>query len=226
VWSSPIGGSGRELSPTARPRRSREEVERTKRRILEAALDLFNSHTYAEVSMRKVAARAGFSPAAIYNYYRNKDALYLDVLRSGFEMLHRSFLDGLDPEHPAAGLRHMAYRLYEFSRSHPTCYDLMFTLPVPKYLDYVGTDMEATAFDEKTVAVANFHLAEDVIRAGVLKGEFKQDLDPARAALTLLAGAHGVISLARSGVLAELGLEDEAAYAAVMEQLLRQLSAE
>jgi len=96
----------------------------------------------------------------------------------------------------------------------------MFTLPVPKYLDYVGTDMEQVAWDEKTVAIANLALAEEVIRTGAEKGDFPK-VDPPAAALALLAAAHGVISLHRSGVLAEVGLEGDAAYATVMEHVVR-----
>ncbi len=212
-----------ELSPTARPRRSQGEIERSKHRILQAALELFDSETYDQVSIRKVAARAGYSPAAIYNYYRNKDALYLDVLKTGFEVLLESLKAGVDLRHPAAGVREMARRLYAFSLQYPAYYDLMFTLPVPKYLDYVGTEMEQVALDEKTVAVANLRLAESLIQAGVEKGEFPQGLDAPAVALALLAVAHGVISLHRSGVLAELDLEGEAAYTAVTEQVLGRL---
>ncbi len=211
------------MPPTARPRRSQDEIGRSKRRILEAALELFNGQTYAQVSIRKVAARAGYSPAAIYNYYRNKDALYLDVLQTGFQMLLDSFRATLDLQRPAETIREMVRLLYAFSLQYPTYYDLMFTLPVPKYLDYVGTELEPVALHEKTVAETNLRLAEDVIRAGVEKGVFARDLDAPAAALALLSAAHGVISLHRSGVLAELGLQGEAAYSTVMEQVLGRL---
>ncbi len=173
--------------------------------------------------MRKVAARAGYSPAAIYNYYRNKDALYLDVLQTGFQILLDSLRAALDLDRPAETMRQMVRLLHAFSLNYPAYYDLMFTLPVPKYLDYVGTELEQVALDEKTVAEANLRLAEDVIRAGVDKGVFAPDLDAPVAALALLSTAHGVISLHRSGVLAELGHRGEAAYSAVMEQVLDRL---
>lgn len=188
------------------------EVEQARQRILAAALELFDSLPYDKVSLRKVAARAGFSPASIYNYYRDKDALYLDVLKAGFQILLESFRDAVDLEHPSRSLEELIRRFYAFSRDYPSYYDLMFTLPVPKYLDYVGTDMEQAAWDEKTVAVANIRLAEQVVRAGVAKGEFRPDVSPATASLVLLAIAHGIISLHRSGVLPELDLEVEEAY--------------
>jgi len=211
------------LPSTARPRRSQDEVERAKRGILEAALDLFNVQTYDQVSMRKVAARAGYSPAAIYNYYRNKDALYLDVLQTGFQILLDTFRAAIDLERPAESMREMVRLLYAFSLRHPAYYDLMFTLPVPKYLDYVGTELEQVALNEKVIAETNLHLAEEVIRAGVEKGVFSPAAGAPLAALAVLAAAHGVISLHRSKVLVELGLEGEATYSAVMEQVLTRL---
>jgi hypothetical protein len=41
----------------------------------------------------------------------------------------------------------------EFGLTYPGYYDLMFSLHTPKYLDYVGTAMEATAHFEKQTAL-------------------------------------------------------------------------
>jgi len=40
-------------------------------------------------------------------------------------------------------------RLYEFGLTYPSYYDIMFNLHTPKYLDYVGTDIEPLAHTEK-----------------------------------------------------------------------------
>lgn len=204
----------------ARQRRSDEEIAAARNHILVAALELFKTHGYREVSMRKVAAKAGCSVATIYYYYPHKDALYLDVLKSGFQTLFESLVQSpaatsappLAPTSARARVDRLISLFYDFSLKHPTYYDLMFTLPVPKYLDYIGTKMEAAAWDEKQVAVANLGLAADVIREGVAAGEFLPDVDPRHAALAILSVCHGVISLQRSGVLPELDEEFKEAY--------------
>lgn len=200
-------------------------MEQAKARILDAALALFRRLDYGQVSIRKVAAKAGCSPATIYNYYPSKDALYLDVLKSGFEILLASFRAGADLNRPLESIRELARRLWRFSLDYPAYYDLMFTLPVPKYLDYVGTDMERAAAEEKAVAVANLDLAQSLVEAAVAKGELAPTLDPRAAALLLMSAAHGVISLHRSGVMAEIDAAGEETYLSVVEGLLTALAA-
>ena len=55
-----------------RQERDRETVRRS---ILEAARDLFVSEGYQNVSLRKIADRIEYSPAAIYGYFPSKDDL-------------------------------------------------------------------------------------------------------------------------------------------------------
>jgi len=55
--------------------------DRTRARILEAALQRFAEHGFAETSMRQIAADAGCSPGLAYRYFARKEdfavALYL-----------------------------------------------------------------------------------------------------------------------------------------------------
>jgi len=57
--------------------RSPEEVKKIKDRILETALQLLIDDGFMHFSMRKLAARLGITAASIYNYFTNKDELYL-----------------------------------------------------------------------------------------------------------------------------------------------------
>ncbi len=79
-----------------------EVVEAIRERILKEALFIINKDGYANLSMRKLALRLGFTAKTIYNYYSNKDELYLMALTKGFQELAEQFraaylfLDGLD----------------------------------------------------------------------------------------------------------------------------------
>ncbi len=59
-----------------------KEREREKRRelILEAAINLFSRKNFSEIGMRDIAEEAGISPASIYRYFPNRDAILLEVL--------------------------------------------------------------------------------------------------------------------------------------------------
>src|SRR5687768_7669411 len=61
---------GLPLGVKERQEREREAVSRA---ILDAARDLFVAEGYQNVSIRKIADRIEYSPAAIYSYFPSKD---------------------------------------------------------------------------------------------------------------------------------------------------------
>ncbi|MEU4424003.1 TetR/AcrR family transcriptional regulator [Actinoplanes sp. NPDC024001] len=54
--------------------------ERTRRRILHTALEIFAERGYAGVSLREVAARAGITHAGLLHYFTGKDDLLLTMM--------------------------------------------------------------------------------------------------------------------------------------------------
>jgi TetR/AcrR family transcriptional regulator, cholesterol catabolism regulator len=69
----------------AAPRRSDRRPEQTVRKVLDAGLAELRESTYATLTMRAVAGRAGVSPASAYTYFPSKSSLvaavYLRFLR-------------------------------------------------------------------------------------------------------------------------------------------------
>jgi AcrR family transcriptional regulator len=65
----------------------------TREVILEAAFQLFLEQGYHGTSMRQVASRAGITPAAIYNHFQGKEALFVDLLSD--RLPHHAVLGGL-----------------------------------------------------------------------------------------------------------------------------------
>jgi len=53
---------------------------KTRAAILDAAFHLFLEQGYHGSSMRQVAREAGITPAAIYNHFEGKEALFIDLL--------------------------------------------------------------------------------------------------------------------------------------------------
>ena len=81
--------------------------------ICDAAIDLINETGFANASMSKIAKRAGVSPATIYIYFENKNALLNKLyLRTKYEMsrrLNTSLDDTLSLEEQFKGLFHNFY---------------------------------------------------------------------------------------------------------------------
>src|SRR3984885_10984356 len=107
-----------------RHERDREAVERA---ILDAARDLFVAEGYANVSIRKIAERIEYSPAALYVYFRGKDDIFFALAEEGFRLLSCSLQDDEHRSHGSlARVRGFFWRLYEFSREQPEYFALMF----------------------------------------------------------------------------------------------------
>jgi AcrR family transcriptional regulator len=109
-----------------RQERDREAVQRA---ILDAARDLFVAEGYQNVSIRKIAERIEYSPAAIYGYFPSKDDIFFALAEEGFQLLHRIVRaeeDAHRTREPLARVREIFWHLYEFSREHPEYFALMF----------------------------------------------------------------------------------------------------
>jgi len=61
-------------------RRTREEAEQTRQKVIEAALKLFSRNGYSQTTLAMIAAEAGYSRGPIYWHFKNKDELYEAVL--------------------------------------------------------------------------------------------------------------------------------------------------
>jgi AcrR family transcriptional regulator len=119
--------------PTSHPlaRRCRADHKDAVRRvILDAARELFVCEGYANVSLRKIARRIGYTPMAIYVHFRDKSEILDCICEESFDCFRANAerLDGLGlppRERLAAGLR--AY--VAFGLEHPHHYQLTFMTP-------------------------------------------------------------------------------------------------
>ena len=128
-----------------RQERDREAVRRA---ILDAARELFVNEGYRNVSIRKIAEKIEYSPAAIYGYFSSKDDIFYALAEEGFRLLHPSDsgleIDaGLDDLEPLDRIRTILWRFYEFSRQHPQYFELMF---VDRSVPRISQSYERFAF--------------------------------------------------------------------------------
>src|SRR5450631_4181774 len=103
-----------------RHERDREAVSRA---ILDAARQLFVAEGFQNVSIRKIAERIEYSPAAIYGYFPSKDDIFFALAEEGFRLLGDPAAVRQDPQlqhaSPIERIRAVFWRFYEFSRDHP-----------------------------------------------------------------------------------------------------------
>ena len=139
-----------------RPQRSLKEVQAVRDEILDAALDMIVDDGFDALSMRKLGARLGIAAKTLYNYFTNKDELYLCILMRGFEQLQLCTAEAINLHGDPWDRVDAALRAFiTFGLDNPFLYDLMFTWRVPRYEDYVDTPVEPVARRELDIAMGN-----------------------------------------------------------------------
>jgi AcrR family transcriptional regulator len=114
-------------APSARDSRQEGAREATRARIESAALQLFLDEGFEHVSMRRIADAVGYTPGALYAYFRDKDEIFYALHVAGFARL-RATVTNADKLDLTPGER--LYRLGElylrFAFENPQLYQLMF----------------------------------------------------------------------------------------------------
>ena len=153
-----------------------------------AARELFVTEGYRNVSMRKIADRIEYSPAAIYSYFPSKDDIFFALAEEGFRLLAgcgQASAQGT-PD-PLERLRRGLWAFYEFSKTHPEYFDLMF---VDRSVPSLSQDFQRFEFFQATTA-----MAEADIQACIELGRFSKGLHPAAALHVLWVGMLGAATI-------------------------------
>ncbi|MFW5500572.1 MULTISPECIES: TetR/AcrR family transcriptional regulator [unclassified Maridesulfovibrio] len=160
-----------------------------KQRILDAARELFVKDGFDNVSMRKIAAKIDYSPAALYRYFKNKEDLILSLKQEGMVKFGRMQMHLPEIEDPFQRLREGGRIYLDFACAEPEYYELLFNRRPPSFAD-----------SEKWIGKPhrNFMNFKDTVRqcieTGVL-GDVSVDI----AVASLWASVHGLACLVSTG---------------------------
>ena len=151
--------------------------------ILTAARDLFVAEGYQSVSIRKIAERIEYSPAAIYSYFASKDDIFLALAAEGFHRLDEKVRAAMTTDDPLENVRGCWWAFYQFSQEHPAYFELMF---VDRSVPRITQQWEGFEFLQQmlTHAVSAIQLAIDA-------GRFPATLSPNAAMHMLWASLIG-----------------------------------
>jgi len=184
--------------------RAVKDVEKVKMQIIEAAKVIICRDGFSQLSMRKLAKALGMTATNIYNYYSNKDEIYLGIQTAGFAILLDRFQKvERQFDSPSKILEEFVRVYLDFGMNNPDYYEVMLGGNTPKYADYVGSDLEKVAFDEKQTALSLAKMTTQIIMT--ITGA-SQDEATYRA-IQAWATLHGVVSLHNNRVLQEMGTD-------------------
>ena len=99
----------------------------TQNRIFTAARELFDKDGAAGISMRRIAAKVGITPMAIYKHYPDKDALLNALMLDGFAAWEAR-VAALEAREPLAWLEHMGEAFLDFALHEPRRYEAAFLI--------------------------------------------------------------------------------------------------
>jgi AcrR family transcriptional regulator len=163
--------------------RHERERETRRRAILDAARDLFVAEGYKNVSMRKIAERIEYSPAALYSYFPSKDDIFFALAEEGFERL---FELGRQTPHgptPLDTLRNHLLNVYTLSVQAPEHYSLMFLdRSVPRVRQY---------FERFPHLAEMREVLSHWIAAAVAAGQLPATVSPYTMVKLLFSAIHG-----------------------------------
>lgn len=152
--------------------RERQDRERqaVRQSILDAARDLFTTEGYRNVSIRKIAERIEYSPAAIYSYFPGKDDIYLALAEDGFRLLDAKVRAARGNRRPLDEVRAAWWAFYEFSKEHTAYFELLFMdRSVPKITE---------AWEGFDILQALLTDAAEGIQRAVEAGELPSSVNP------------------------------------------------
>jgi AcrR family transcriptional regulator len=73
----------------AGPAYTRLQVDERRRQLLELGAELFATHSYAELSMARIAREAGISKPLLYHYFSSKQEFFVATLQQGAQEIAR-----------------------------------------------------------------------------------------------------------------------------------------
>jgi TetR/AcrR family transcriptional regulator, regulator of autoinduction and epiphytic fitness len=153
-------------------------IQRSKRLVLEAALDQLAAVGYGAFTIESVAQRSGIAKSTIYRYWDGK----LPLIAEAFELLN------LQPPMPAgteetrsarAGVEELLLHLTAVMQDSP------FSACIPALIDAAERDRQVRKFHHR-YSTSRMAALVGVLAAGVRTGELRADLDPELAALALV----------------------------------------
>lgn len=162
-------------------RRERERL-RQRQEMLTAALELFSSKGYRNVSMHEIAQRAEFAVGTLYKFFKSKEDLYHALIMEQCEQFHLGLTQAIDgPAEETEKLRNFVRAKGQLVRANVAWIRLYLAETQGARLDVIaGLDPLIRARYEEFLRIL-----AGVFERGMKKKRFKRIAAPYHLALAL-----------------------------------------
>lgn len=155
--------------------------------IIRAALEMFSEKGFHDTKMEDIAERASIGKGTIYEYFRSKESLFENALRSGLEyidniVMKEVLLKSTSTEKLEAIVRGYISVLFQFKH--------LAKLVSLDLFDNAGMDKCKFQKQNQPHLVERLEFVMDIVKRGVEQGEFRQ-IDPFAAAFSIISSVFG-----------------------------------
>jgi AcrR family transcriptional regulator len=162
-----------------RGRPSAENAEDVRKKLLDAARELFPRYGYRGVSSRQIGAAAGVNFAMIRYYFGGKPGLYREMLQ-GVMQPARKTLDAMSEPHPPQQLTHVLENITRSWAANP--WVAGFVVREVLAPDGPMRAMFLREFPERLAPVV-----ERMVAGEIAAGKLRADLDPRMLVLSIVS---------------------------------------
>ena len=143
--------------------------------ILDAARDVFALKGFHESRLEDIAVKAGFSKASLYNYFADKETIFLSLAIREFDQLLEALQKEFNPDrHVLENLRAFMQALFTFLGRHFNFFHSVMNLRTfsDEHLpgNFINHQNMCQTFKLKFAAI--FNLCESIMRNGNDRKEF------------------------------------------------------
>lgn len=171
------------------------KAERTRQFIIETTASIFNTKGYAGTSLNDLTDATGLTKGSIYGNFENKEEVALAAFDYNLSKVKGRIQQHLDQANT------YSQKLLVYSDVYRTFFRIPF---IQGGCPILNTAVEADDTNNLLKDRAAKALQQwkkgiiDLIKAGVASGEFKEDVEPERIALSMIALIEGGIMIAQA----------------------------
>ena len=174
---------------TIQDRREREKLENRKI-ILESAKQVFAQKGFHAATMEEISELAEFSKGAIYNYFENKETLFVELINEKLNDIIKIIKENVPKmENPEAKIIKMTELILNFFEDEKETFRIIQTVRF-KYDSGEKNKLHNT-IHQKYVEYYNFII--NVIKEGISAGLLK-NIDPQLLSMQLIGLIHQIIA--------------------------------
>ena len=173
-------------------KRRKEEKEKRRNLIIDAAQELFFSKQYEEITIETIAKKAQLAKGTIYLYFDSKEALYSAVALRGLRILNSMFKKAvIGKKNGLEKAFSIGEAYYDFCRQHKS----YFLMSIES--EHLSGTIKGEINSKELVSIngENLEILRKAVAEGIEDGSVKPNLNPLLTSVFLIQSTKAMIEL-------------------------------